>query len=188
MTFSKRVQVTSYYGASNVLLGLLVGAAGIVFVLDVWVVRGAGLAMLYATLVLLAGWWLGQGRMLGIIAAGTSLLVVAGGFLWSGEDGMWSMRLVNHLLALLTIWITAGVVWLHRQREEKVNRLTGLLPMCSHCKKVRDDKGFWSQVEQYFEEHHADLQFTHGLCPVCSKQLYPELFPKLSEQYPEVYK
>jgi hypothetical protein len=49
-----------------------------------------------------------------------------------------------------------------------------LLPICSSCKKIRDDQGDWSQVEAYFKEH-AGLQFTHSICPECFKALYPGL-------------
>jgi DNA-binding response OmpR family regulator len=55
----------------------------------------------------------------------------------------------------------------------KVKLLSGLLPICSACKKIRDDKGYWSQVENYVEEH-SEATFTHGLCPDCLKTLYPD--------------
>jgi DNA-binding response OmpR family regulator len=55
----------------------------------------------------------------------------------------------------------------------KVKLLSGLLPICSACKKIRDDKGYWSQVEN-FVEAHSEATFTHGLCPDCLKTLYPE--------------
>jgi len=56
----------------------------------------------------------------------------------------------------------------------KVKTLSGLLPICSGCNKIRDDHGYWSQVEGYIQEH-TDAQFTHGLCPDCIKKYYPEL-------------
>lgn len=56
----------------------------------------------------------------------------------------------------------------------KVKILRGLLPICSACKKIRDDKGYWSQIEQYIREH-ADVQFSHGICPDCRRKLYPDL-------------
>jgi PAS domain S-box-containing protein len=55
-----------------------------------------------------------------------------------------------------------------------VKSLSGLLPICAGCKKIRDDKGYWSQVESYIQEH-SEATFTHGLCPECLKKLYPEL-------------
>lgn len=59
------------------------------------------------------------------------------------------------------------------QALAQVKTLRGLLPICAHCKKIRDDKGFWIRVESYISEH-VDVQFTHGLCPECIKELYPE--------------
>jgi len=56
----------------------------------------------------------------------------------------------------------------------KVKTLSGLLPICSGCNKIRDDKGYWSQVEGYIQEH-TDAQFTHGLCPDCVRKYFPEM-------------
>jgi CheY-like chemotaxis protein len=57
----------------------------------------------------------------------------------------------------------------------RVKQLQGLLPICSYCKKVRDDRNYWQQVETYIEGH-SDAQFTHGICPECrAKYVEPEL-------------
>ncbi len=61
---------------------------------------------------------------------------------------------------------------------EEVNLLSGCLPICASCKNVRDDKGYWNQVEQYISEHSA-VTFSHGICPECAKKLYPEQYYKL---------
>ena len=55
-----------------------------------------------------------------------------------------------------------------------VKSLSGLLPICASCKKIRDDKGYWSQVESYIQKH-SDATFTHGICPDCIKKLNPDL-------------
>jgi hypothetical protein len=55
----------------------------------------------------------------------------------------------------------------------RVKVLSGLLPICASCKKVRDDKGYWNQIETYIRDH-SDTQFSHGLCPDCVRKLYPE--------------
>lgn len=55
----------------------------------------------------------------------------------------------------------------------KVKTLTGLLPICAWCKKIRDDKGYWTQVEQYIGKHSEAL-FSHGICPECAKKQYRE--------------
>lgn len=55
--------------------------------------------------------------------------------------------------------------------------LKGLLPICSGCKKIRDDEGYWQQVEVYIRAH-SEVQFSHGLCPECAERLYPQVFAK----------
>jgi len=57
---------------------------------------------------------------------------------------------------------------------DRVKLLSGLLPICAHCKKVRDDKGYWSQIEAYIDAH-SEVRFSHGICPECKKKLYPAL-------------
>jgi len=59
----------------------------------------------------------------------------------------------------------------------KIKILRGMLPICSNCKKVRDDKGYWNQIESYIRKH-SEAEFTHSMCPLCAKKLYPELFQK----------
>lgn len=54
---------------------------------------------------------------------------------------------------------------------DEINTLRGTLPICSNCKNIRDDKGFWSRLETYIEEH-SDASFSHGMCPSCMDQLY----------------
>jgi hypothetical protein len=54
----------------------------------------------------------------------------------------------------------------------RVKQLSGLLPICASCKKIRDDKGYWSQLEHYFSEH-SEVGFTHGICPDCAGQFFP---------------
>lgn len=58
---------------------------------------------------------------------------------------------------------------------EKVKQLSGLLPICASCKKIKDDNGYWNQIESYIRDH-SEAEFSHGICPDCAKKLYPELF------------
>ncbi len=55
----------------------------------------------------------------------------------------------------------------------EVKTLSGLLPICSYCKNVRDDKGYWSQIESYIHQH-SDADFSHGICPVCAEKHFPD--------------
>ncbi len=65
-----------------------------------------------------------------------------------------------------------------------INQLQGMLPICSHCHKIRDDEGYWHRVEEYIEKH-ADVTFTHSLCPDCLVDLYPEYADKVKKRSQE---
>lgn len=64
---------------------------------------------------------------------------------------------------------------IHKLQEalSKVKTLSGLLPICSSCKKIRDDKGYWRQIEAYIRDH-SQAEFSHALCPECARKLYPD--------------
>ena len=63
----------------------------------------------------------------------------------------------------------------------RIRVLSGMLPICSCCKKIRDDKGYWQQIEAYIRRH-SEADFTHGICPECAKKLYPDLFASLEKR------
>lgn len=54
----------------------------------------------------------------------------------------------------------------------RIKTLSGLLPICASCKKIRNDKGYWEQIEMYIRDH-SEAEFSHGLCPDCTEKLYP---------------
>ena len=60
---------------------------------------------------------------------------------------------------------------------ETIRKLEGLIPICASCKKIRNDEGFWQQVEEYISDH-SSAQFTHSLCPDCVTKLYPDYVPE----------
>jgi methyl-accepting chemotaxis protein len=66
---------------------------------------------------------------------------------------------------------------IHELQEalNKIKTLRGLIPICASCKKIRDDKGYWNQIETYIRDH-SEADFSHGICPECAKKLYPELY------------
>ncbi len=73
--------------------------------------------------------------------------------------------------------------WVEAEREKlivelqdalaKIKTLRGLIPICASCKKIRDDQGYWTQVEAYIQDH-SEAEFSHGICPECMKKLYPD--------------
>ena len=99
-----------------------------------------------------------------------------------GDDFMLSSTLQGISIiagSIGIIFIAIGLIIVNAQRLEKdlieahkeVKTLSGLLPICSKCKKIRDDKGYWNNLEFYLEEH-SDASFSHGLCMECSDALY----------------
>jgi transcriptional regulator with PAS, ATPase and Fis domain len=66
----------------------------------------------------------------------------------------------------------AGLIDQLQSSLEKVKLLSGFLPICASCKKIRDDKGYWKQIESYIRDH-SEAEFSHGICPECAQKLYP---------------
>jgi len=66
----------------------------------------------------------------------------------------------------------------------EVKTLSGLLPICSSCKKIRDDQGYWTQVETYITER-SGVEFSHGICPDCLQKLYPDFYAKRQQKQKE---
>jgi len=68
-----------------------------------------------------------------------------------------------------------------RRALDEVETLRSLLPICSSCKKIRDDTGYWNTVEEYFSER-TKFDFSHTVCPDCFEQLYPDVWLRMKEQ------
>lgn len=98
------------------------------------------------------------------------------------------LGLVTSLLMLTGVILIAPLFETVKQAEENqrklvnelkdalvnVKTLSGMLPICASCKKIRDDKGYWKQIETYISGH-SEVLFSHGLCPDCAKKAYQEL-------------
>ena len=68
-----------------------------------------------------------------------------------------------------------------KKAKDEVNILRGLLPICASCKDIRDDKGYWKQIEAYITEH-SDAKFSHSICPSCMEKLYPDAYERIKER------
>jgi len=68
-----------------------------------------------------------------------------------------------------------------KEAMSQVKLLEGFLPICSSCKQIRDDKGYWNQVETYISKH-TDIKFSHSVCPSCVEKLYPEVHKRLKQK------
>ncbi|MBN2441788.1 MAG: DUF3365 domain-containing protein [Spirochaetales bacterium] len=129
-----------------------------------------------------------QGYVKGDVRGGISITIpVQNRIMGTGSYFVWQ------LIVYILLWIIGifGIIFTYRlaqkeykQRSEliqelqhtikEVKTLKGFIPICASCKKVRNDAGYWNQIEQYIEEH-SDIEFSHGICPDCMKRLYPDL-------------
>jgi hypothetical protein len=64
-----------------------------------------------------------------------------------------------------------------QQAQAQIKTLKGIIPICMHCKEIRDDEGYWVQLEKYITTH-SDAQLSHGICEKCLHKLYPDLAEK----------
>ena len=92
------------------------------------------------------------------------------------------------LLTILSVSFLIGLMQLNSQRLEddniklirklqitldEIKTLKGILPFCSYCKKIRDDQGYWNQIDAYIESH-SEADISHSICPECAKKYYPD--------------
>lgn len=143
-------------------LAAVSGAA--IFALDLLTPMGVAIPMLYSALVLL-GLWSPHPKFALIAAIMAALLSVLGAIITPPGGVAW-LGLTNRLVALLIVWTTAFLVMRYKRAEQATKVLRGLLPICAWCKKIRDDKGYWKQIEDYMEQH-TEAFFTHGMCTEC---------------------
>jgi steroid delta-isomerase-like uncharacterized protein len=71
-------------------------------------------------------------------------------------------------------WNNWNMSYLLRQLLSEIKTLRGILPLCSHCKNIRDDKGYWEQVDVYIDQH-TEADISHSICPKCASEHYPDL-------------
>ncbi len=128
-----------------------------------------------------------QGYKAGNIRGGISVLVPMAPYLSTVRTRIIELALGHGLLWFIGLsGIVIGTRRIHRNVQEReqlleelktaladVKKLSGLLPICASCKKIRDDKGYWTQIETYIQ-NHSEAEFTHGLCEDCIQRLYPE--------------
>lgn len=74
--------------------------------------------------------------------------------------------------SIIFLFVISIQVWLLRRLYKRVRLLEGFIPICANCKKIRNPKDQWEQIETYITQHSL-AQFSHGICPDCAKKLYP---------------
>jgi preprotein translocase subunit YajC len=155
-----------------------------------------GISAFYLAPIGLVVWFMHSKKSAGIyMAIITSITITVSNLLAGQMIRYYAVELWNTIVHFAFFAISALLIYEVRsnmERREKLIRelqqaldevktLSGLLPMCSSCKKIRDDKGYWSQVEVYISAH-SDAMVSHGLCPECARILYPEIYKKIKDK------
>lgn len=170
-----------------------VNAALLLFIGFVDYVTGyeLGISLLYLIPVGFAVWY--GSRSLGMIISCLSVLTIAtADFMAGKQTSHLFIEIWNLLMHLGFFMVYAFVLSLVksdlderallidelRKTLAEVKQLRGFLPICASCKKIRDDKGYWNQLETYISAH-SEVQFSHGICPDCVKKLYPEEYERI---------
>lgn len=103
-------------------------------------------------------------------------------FFPTADNLFWFLEIFGLSIAAL-IFVLSRQLHELRQAMSKIKVLQGLLPVCAGCKKVRDDRGYWNEITSYIHTH-SEAEFSHGLCPKCRDELYPEYKEVHSESRP----
>lgn len=101
------------------------------------------------------------------------------------QDYLIKGKIDNHLLVRAVRYAVERGKLIRELQDAlaKIKTLRGLLSICSYCKKIRDDEGYWEQVEAYIEKH-SNAKFTHGICKECLKKISPETYNKIYRDSP----
>lgn len=170
-----RIQIEMSEGTAVALCSLLAAA---IFALDSAIPLGVAGGVPYIVVVL-AALWSPKRRLIWYVAVATSILTTIGFFSSPAGGELWKV-LFNRGIAVFAIWTTAILSSQRRLIQEQKDQalselrvLTGLLPICASCKKIRDDEGSWSQMESYIRDH-SQATFSHGYCPECAQKALTE--------------
>ena len=177
----EKVSLLIYLGCAALLF--------IFFIADMVVPLGYAVGVLYILVILLSLQSARKKLMLEMAVISMSLIFL--GFFLSPGGGDVFKGIFNRVIAVFAIWSTALISYRRKILEEKrekaveerekalyeVKVLRGLLPICASCKKIRNDEGYWIQMEAYIRDH-SEANFSHGICPECARKLYPEYLNK----------
>lgn len=152
-----------------------------VFGFDLVVPLGTGISFFYLVPVVFLALWSSPKQSLAVMGiAAFSSILVAIGFLLSPPGAFWD-AITNRAYALIVIGATVMLSVVRKRAEEDVKVLHGLLPICCYCKNIRDDKGYWQQVERYIAAR-TEADFSHGMCPDCGAKHFPDIVAEPSRK------
>jgi K+-sensing histidine kinase KdpD len=151
----------------------------VVLVIDYYTGKNIRFPILYIIPIGIAAW--GNKKTIAYsLAIALSLARFGFNFPWHETVSLFSAginTIIRIVVLLLYAYLVARTAWQTRELTKKVDLLEGILPICASCKKIRNDKGEYEQIEQYISEH-SKAEFSHGICPECAQKLYPEFSKK----------
>jgi hypothetical protein len=180
-------QSKSFLITSNMLIVIVIGVVDYITGYEI------GLSLFYLMPIAFAAWFGGKypGIFISVLCVMTIALtdVIAGKVYPRYFVESWNLLMhlgffviFSLLLSILKFEFAERTRLIQELQEAlgEIKQLSGLLPICASCKKIRDDKGYWNQIESYISKH-SEAKFTHGICPECAKKLYPEFYKDKSE-------
>ena len=169
----KTLAILAALGAGRVTVAYMLVL--IILGLDVLVPLGTEVSLLYLIPLGFVAMWSSpkQSTHVLVIAAVCAVLTWVGFFL-TPPHAVWS-AVANRLLAVTVIGFTVMLSVSRKRAEDDLTVLRGLLPICSYCKKIRDDRGSWEQMERYIADR-SQADFSHGMCPDCEEKHFPDIF------------
>jgi hypothetical protein len=151
----------------------------VVLVIDYYTGKDIRFPILYIIPIGLAAWSNHKALAYGL-ALILSLARFGFHFPWQETQSLFSAGIntvIRIFVLLLYAYLVARTEWQTRELKKKVHVLEGILPICASCKKIRNDKGEYEQVEYYISKR-SEAEFSHGICPECAQKLYPEYAKK----------
>lgn len=97
-------------------------------------------------------------------------------YVFGDEATVYSQRTGEIIIELFIFFVVLAIqIILFKNLYKRIRILEGFIPICANCKKIRNKKDQWQQMEEYISQHSL-VQFSHGICPECAKKLYPDFF------------
>ncbi len=150
----------------------------LVVTIDALIPLGIACGILYTGAVLMAQ-QSRNSRLIVWVATISTLLTISKYLLAPLGDTPHWVVLTNRILSIYVIWVTALMALkINKQHTEEVKSLSGLLPICAWCKNIRNDQGYWTQLEAFLNEH-TEAEFSHSICPGCMEAHFAEMSKRL---------
>jgi hypothetical protein len=172
-------------------IGILFASA--IGFLDYWTGFEFRTEIFYLLPVSYITWFIG--KKTGVAFSAVLLLTILCTNMLSGENNydvpfeLWNRAIYFAFIIIVTLLLSKLRITLQQRANlitqlqnalNAIKELSGILPICANCKKIRDEHGYWHDVDVYISKH-TKAEFTHGICAECANKLYPSLFDKIEK-------